>query len=57
MTRDQDLHVTVPVSESKGARTLKVSCFAKEPKEDDLIGAGEVDITEILKTGEFDGTY
>ena len=57
VTRDQDLHVTVPVSKSKGARTLKVSCFAKEPKEDNLIGAGEVDITEILKTGEFDGTY
>ena len=34
---------------------MKVSCFAKEPSKDDLIGAGELDITETLRTGEFDG--
>lgn len=52
-----DLHVPVPASSSKETRTLKVSCFSKEPKEDELIGAGEVDITETLQAGEFDGVF
>lgn len=34
---------------------MKVSCYAKEPKEDDLIGVGEIDISETLESGEFDG--
>lgn len=52
-----DLHIPVPASSSKETRTLKVSCFSKEPKEDELIGAGEVDITETLQAGEFDGVF
>ncbi|KLO05497.1 hypothetical protein SCHPADRAFT_946864 [Schizopora paradoxa] len=51
---DVDLHLPVSISTSKDTRTLKVSCFAKEPREDDLIGAGEVDITDVLEKGEFD---
>ena len=53
--RDQDLHLKVLSQETKENRALKVSCYAKEPKGDELIGAGEVDIKETLKTGEFDG--
>lgn len=55
VVRDVDLHLAVSLSTSKDTRTLKVSCFSKEPKEDDLVGAGEVDITDVLETGEFDG--
>ncbi|EJD07090.1 uncharacterized protein FOMMEDRAFT_77011, partial [Fomitiporia mediterranea MF3/22] len=51
---DQDLHVKVLEADTKKNRIMKVSCYAKEPKGDDLIGSGEVDITETLSTGEFD---
>lgn len=36
-------------------RTLEVSCWAKEPRDDDLLGKGTLDISETLRTGEFDG--
>jgi hypothetical protein len=29
--------------------------FSQEKKEDELLGEGTVDITETLKSGEFDG--
>ncbi|KAG6832794.1 hypothetical protein H0H92_009412 [Tricholoma furcatifolium] len=35
-------------------RKLEVACFSKEHKTDDLLGKGEVDITDTLKNGEFD---
>ncbi|KAG5652767.1 hypothetical protein H0H81_003705 [Sphagnurus paluster] len=38
-------------------RKLEVACFAKEHKSDDILGRGSVDITDTLKTGEFDGTF
>ena len=57
LARDVDLHLPVPVSSAKDKRTLRVECYSKESKEDDLLGWGEVDITETLKTGEFDGEY
>jgi len=42
---------------SEKYRKLEVSCWAKEPKTDDILGQGTVDITETLRTGEFDGLY
>ncbi|KAL5504389.1 hypothetical protein ACEPAH_8463 [Sanghuangporus vaninii] len=51
---DEDLHLKVLTQETKENRALKVSCYAKEPKGDELIGTGEIDIKETLKTGEFD---
>ena len=42
-------------STKKQARTLEVSCWSKEPRNDDLVGKGELDISETLQTGEFDG--
>ena len=55
--RDKDLHIKVLAGDTKENRTLKVFCFAKEPREDDLIGTGEVDIAETLRkpVPEFDG--
>lgn len=38
-------------------RDLKVSCFAKEHRNDDLIGEGTLDITETLRTGKYDGAH
>ncbi|KAG6865896.1 hypothetical protein C0991_010729 [Blastosporella zonata] len=35
-------------------RKLEVACFAKESRSDDILGKGEVDIADTLKTGEFD---
>ncbi|KAG5219529.1 C2 domain-containing protein [Salix suchowensis] len=35
-------------------RELKVSCWSKEPRTDEKLGEGNIDITETLKTGEFD---
>ncbi|KAI5116382.1 hypothetical protein M0805_005879 [Coniferiporia weirii] len=51
---DQDLHLKVSAEATKENRNLKVSCFAKEPKDDVLIGEGEIDISETLTSGEFD---
>lgn len=38
-----------------GAKILKVSCYADDARDPELIGEGQVDLTETLKTGEFDG--
>ena len=43
--------------EKKANRVLKVSCFAKESKEDELIGSAELDLSETLAKLEFDGTW
>ncbi|SAM86480.1 related to calcineurin temperature suppressor cts1 [Ustilago bromivora] len=37
-----------------GKKVLKVACYADDSKEPDFIGEGLVDLTETLKTGEFD---
>ncbi|KAG6837248.1 hypothetical protein H0H93_012643 [Arthromyces matolae] len=51
---DEELRFTVVKQSLDKSRKLEVACFAKEHKSDDLLGKGEVDITETLKTGEFD---
>jgi Ca2+-dependent lipid-binding protein len=53
---DEEIRVKVPREGGSKNRTLEVSCWAKEPRGDDLLGKGSIDITETLKTGEFDGT-
>lgn len=52
-----DGEVRFPIMKNTGAkfRKLEVACYAKEPRSDDILGKGTVDITETLKTGEFDG--
>ncbi|CDW98795.1 hypothetical protein [Sporisorium scitamineum] len=37
-----------------GKKVLKVACYADDSKEPEFIGEGIVDLTDTLKTGEFD---
>lgn len=39
----------------KGGKSMKVACYADDPREPDLIGDVEVDLTEVLTKGETDG--
>jgi hypothetical protein len=34
---------------------MKLACYADDPREPDLIGEAEVDLTEVLTKGETDG--
>ncbi|KAJ6577418.1 C2 domain-containing protein [Mycena capillaripes] len=51
-----DEEIRIPVMKGSGDkfRKLEVSCWAKEPKKEENIGLGFVDLTETLTTGEFD---
>ncbi|KAH7925481.1 hypothetical protein BV22DRAFT_995360, partial [Leucogyrophana mollusca] len=52
---DDELRFPVLVDPSEKNRTIEVSCWKEEPRgEDKLLGQGKVDISETLKTGEFD---
>jgi len=52
-----DAEIRFPISKelSKNNRTLNVSVFSEEKKEDELLGEAALDITDTLKSGEFDG--
>ncbi|CEL58120.1 hypothetical protein RSOLAG1IB_02865 [Rhizoctonia solani AG-1 IB] len=39
----------------KGGKSMRVSCYADDPREPDLIGETQVDLTEALTKGEVDG--
>lgn len=41
----------------KGGTFMKLSCFADDAREPDLIGEADVDLTEVLTKGETDGAY
>lgn len=34
---------------------MKIACYADDPREPDLIGDADVDLTEVLTKGETDG--
>ncbi|KAI0300731.1 C2 domain-containing protein, partial [Russula brevipes] len=53
---DTELRFPISRDPSKSNRTLTISVFSAEKKEDELLGEGTVDITDTLKSGEFDGT-
>lgn len=36
---------------------MKIACYADDPREPDLIGETEVDLTEVLTKGETDGWF
>ncbi|KAH7344582.1 hypothetical protein B0J17DRAFT_635971 [Rhizoctonia solani] len=38
----------------KGGKSMRVSCYADDPREPDLIGEAQVDLTEALTKGEVD---
>ncbi|KAI0036073.1 C2 domain-containing protein [Vararia minispora EC-137] len=40
--------------EDGGGNHMRLSCFADDPREPDLIGETQVDLTEVLTTGETD---
>lgn len=39
----------------KGGKSMHMACFADDPREPDLIGETNVDLTEVLTKGETDG--
>ncbi|KZP31718.1 hypothetical protein FIBSPDRAFT_723896, partial [Athelia psychrophila] len=53
-----DEEIRISVSKDPGAanknRILEVSCWAKDSRKDDLLGTGTLDISDTLRTGEFD---
>jgi Ca2+-dependent lipid-binding protein len=51
------LPVLAPDAGAKDVRTLEVCCWSVEHKQDEMLGKGTVDISDTLKTGEFDGQY
>ena len=53
---DEEIHFPV-FEEVSGidTRTLKVSAYSKERRMDELLGEGQVDVSDTLRTGEFDG--
>ncbi|KZT00773.1 uncharacterized protein LAESUDRAFT_665347, partial [Laetiporus sulphureus 93-53] len=53
---DEELRFPIYKSSSAEDRTLEVTCWRKELREDELIGKGLVDISDTLRTGEFDDT-
>jgi Ca2+-dependent lipid-binding protein len=52
---DVELHFPISRDPSKSNRTLAISVFLEEKKDDELLGEGTIDITNTLKSGEFDG--
>lgn len=54
---DEEIRLPVMKSSADKYRKLEVSCFAKEHRSDDILGKGTVDISETLRTGEFDGEF
>ncbi|CCM01411.1 uncharacterized protein FIBRA_03462 [Fibroporia radiculosa] len=54
---DEELRFPIFRSTSQEDRTLEISCWRKEPGADEIIGKGKVDISETLRTGEFDGKF
>lgn len=46
-----------PPKKIRGGKNMKLSCFADDPREPDLIGEADVDLTEVLTRGETDGMY
>ncbi|EEB94440.1 hypothetical protein MPER_06747, partial [Moniliophthora perniciosa FA553] len=51
---DDELRFPVMKNDSTKFRTLEAACYSKERKDDDLLGEGKVDISDTLKSAEFD---
>ncbi|KAF7312078.1 C2 domain-containing protein [Mycena indigotica] len=51
---DEEIRVPIFKDTHEKYRKLEVSCWAKEPRKETNIGAGTLDISETLRTGEFD---
>ncbi|KAF4613987.1 hypothetical protein D9613_007631 [Agrocybe pediades] len=51
---DSEVRFSVHKNSAVKYRKLEVACYSQEPRSEDLMGKGELDITETLRTGEFD---
>lgn len=54
---DDEIRFPVLKTPSGKLRKLELSCWSKEPREDDLLGKATLDISDTIRTGEFDGAY
>jgi hypothetical protein len=54
---DAEFRFPVLKDKTSKSRQVEVSCFAKEPRSEDPLGSGKADITDTLRSGEFDGGY
>ena len=54
---DAEFRFPVYVVKNDSSRQLEVACWRAEPRDDEEIGKGKVDISETLRTGEFDGEF
>jgi len=54
---DEEVRFSIVKSKKARNRKLEVSCYSQEPSPlpDQLLGKAVIDLSEILKTGEFDG--
>lgn len=52
---DQEFRFIVDRDEDEKHRMMEITCLRKEPRKEEEIGKGKLDITKTLKTGEFDG--
>lgn len=54
---DEEVRFSIVKSNKARNRKLEVACFSQEPSPlpDILLGKAVIDLTEMLKTGEFDG--
>lgn len=52
---DAEIRFPVMKGTADKHRKLELSCWSKEPRTDELLGQAKIDISETLKTGEFDG--
>ncbi|KAG7089905.1 hypothetical protein E1B28_011538 [Marasmius oreades] len=51
---DEEIRFPIMKNQSTKYRKLETQCWSKEHRDDDLLGEGSVDISDTLKTGEFD---
>ena len=54
-TWDAEFRFQIAKASTAKNRTLTLTVHSQEKKEDQLLGEGSVNISETLKTGEFDG--
>lgn len=55
LQRNKDSTIKASSIKKHTPKTLKVSAYADDKSDPEIIGEGIVDLTDTLKTGEFDG--
>lgn len=53
---DDELRFEVSEASAKKTNMLDIVIYSKEPRKDEIVGKGQIDISDTLRTGEFDGT-